>query len=282
MVQPQRIAIAVAALCAALVSLSASAVAAVPAPQGTLTGLEYKQLTAQLAALNKFDHNKRETWKQGYAACDKVGRSTALLSSIRTNCETIMGLDQALGGFYVEAIRCSASSTTTTGTTTTTTPAGTTTTGTTTTGATTTGTTTTGTTTTGTTTTPGGLSHTDLQLLACLEPEYAVISRAATAVYNVQLAMRNQVLARHFVGRCLLTLAPRHSDIELLARFVSTSRQLAADVAKISKVFAGTLPASALNGQQIEKDARAFSNSGRAISKTSRPTKLSVCPHEPA
>jgi hypothetical protein len=244
-----------------------------------LTATEYKQLTQQLAALKKFDHNKRATWKEGYAACDKAGQSTALLRTVRTNCNTALGLDQAFNGFYAQLARCSAFSTTTTGTTTTTTPTGTTTTGTTTTGTTTTGTT--GTTTTGTTTTPGGLSSTDLQFIACLEPEYQVISRAAKSVYQIQAVLRSQVLARHFVGRCLLTLAPRRSDLQRLRRFVSTSKQLAADVAKISKVFAGTLPATDLNEKQINKDAKAFNNAGQAVSKTTRPQKLSVCPHEP-
>jgi hypothetical protein len=123
------------------------------------------------------------------------------------------------------------------------------------------------------------LTSADLQIIACLEPEYQVISRAAKSVFDVQVALRDEVLARHFAGRCLLTLAPRRSDLEVLRRFVSTSKQLAADVSKISKVFAGTLPASDLNETQINKDAKAFSDAGQAIGKTSRPQKLSVCPH---
>jgi hypothetical protein len=274
MLRSTRIAIALAAICAVVIAMAGSAVAAAPAPNGSLTASEYKQLTAQLVALKKFDHNKRATWQEGYAACDKVGQSTALLHSIRTNCNTVLGLDQALTGFYTQVARCSAFSTTTTGTTTTTTPTQTTTTETT-----TTGTTTTGTTPRGTTTTTGGLSNAELQFIACLEPEYQVISRAAKSVYDVQVALRGQVLARRFGGRCLLTLAPRRSDLELLHRFAATSKQLAADVAKLSKVFAGTLPAGAVNTSQINKDAKAFNNAGDAIGKTSRPQKLSVCPH---
>jgi hypothetical protein len=269
MLRSTRTAIALAAIGAVVISMAGSALAAAPAPNGSLTASEYRQLTAQLSALKKFDSDKRATWREGYAACDKVGQSTALLHSIRTNCNTVLGLDQALEGFYAQVARCSAFTTTTTGTTTTTTPTQTT----------TTGTTTTGTTTTGTTTTPGGLTSAELQLIACLEPEYQVISRAARSVYDVQMALRDQVLARRFVGRCLLTLAPRRSDLEHLKRFVSTSKQLAADVTKISKVFAGTLPASAINTSQIGRDAAAFSSAGKAVSKTRRPQKLSVCPH---
>jgi len=269
MLRSTGVAIALAAICAFAISMAGSAVAATPAPNGSLTATEYKQMTAELAALKKFDHNKRATWQEGYAACDKVGQSTALLHSVRTNCNTVLLLDQALVGFYTQAAKCSALSTTTTGTTTTTTPTQTT----------TTGTTTTGTTPSGTTTTPGGLTSTELQFIACLRTDYQAISLGAQAVYKVQVALRHQVVARHFAGRCLLTLAPRRSDLKVLKRFAATSKQLAADVTKISKVQAGTLPASAINTSQINKDSKAFTSAGDAISKTSRPQKLSVCPH---
>ncbi len=261
MLRPHQIVIAVAAVCAFAVSASATAVAAVSAPKGTLTADEYTQLTKQQVALKKFEKDKRATWNQGYAICDKLGQSTKLLSSIRSNCNTAMGIDQALSGFYAQIERCTAFSTTSTTTTPTgSTTTGTTTTGTTTTGATTTGTTTTGTTTTGTTTTgtTGGLGTAQLQLISCLEPEYVVISRAAKSVYESEAELRSQVLARDFMGRCLITLAPRRSDLQVIKRFVTTSAQLAVDVKLISKVFAGTAPASQLNEAQINRDAKAF------------------------
>ncbi len=277
MLRPHRIVIAVAAVCALGVSASATAVAAVSAPKGTLTADEYTQLTKQQVALKKFQKDKRATWNQGYVICDKLGQSTKLLSSVRSNCNTAVGIDQALTGFYAQIARCTAFSTTST----TTTPTGTTTTGTTTTGTTTTGTTTTGTT-TGTTTTgtTGGLTTAQLQFISCLEPEYVVISRAAKSVYESESELRSQVLARDFVGRCLLTLAPRRSDLQVMKRFVTTSTQLAADVKLISRVFAGTVPSSRLNEAQINRDAKAFDVAGAAIAKTSRPQNLAVCPHE--
>jgi hypothetical protein len=271
-----RIAIAVAAVCAVAVSASASAVASTPAPRGTLTAIEYTQLAESMAALKKFNHNKKATWKEGFAACDKLGQSTALLRSVRTNCNMALGLDQALYGFYTQFARCSAFQTT--GTTTTTTPTGTTTTGTTT-GTTTTGTTT-GTTTTGTTTTPGGLDTQQLQFLACLQPDYALISRASKTIYASQEALRQAVLARHFVGRCLLTLAPTRAEIDVMKRLVSTTTQLAADVLQVSKVFSGALPASDLNTVQIEKDAAAESAVGAQLDRLKRPQNIAVCPHE--
>ena len=102
MLRSTRIAIAIAAVCAVAVSASASAVAAAPAPSGTLTAVEYTQLSKSMAAIKKFSHSKRATWNQGYAACHEVGQSTALLRSVRTNCDTAIGIDQSLVGFYAQ------------------------------------------------------------------------------------------------------------------------------------------------------------------------------------
>lgn len=271
MLRSLRTAVAIAVLCAISVSLSATAFAATPTRKATLTATEYKQLTQQLAALKKFDHSKRATWNQGYAACRKAGQTTKLLRSVRVNCDTVMGYDQSLVGFGADAERCTALSTT--GTTTSTTPTGTTPTDT------TTETTTTGTTTTGTTTT-GELTATQLQVLACLMPEYDAISRAARSVYTSQAGLRQQVLARHFIGRCLLTLAPTRGELQELKRFVASSKKLAADVTLISKVSAGQVPASQINEVQIDKDAKAFGQTGQAVYNAKRPQKLSVCPHQ--
>jgi hypothetical protein len=236
--------------------------------------------------LKKLLKKKNLTWNELYAACHTVGQSTALLKSVRSNCDTGIGIDQSLGGFYSDLERCSALSTTTT--TTTTTPTTTTSTGTTTTGTTTTGTgtttTATGTTTTGTGTTTttgvGTLTPAQLKLYACLEPEYAVIGRAAESVYQAQAALRSQVLARKFVGRCLFTLAPTTAQLKALKRFAATSKLLAKDIALLSKVANGQEPASAVNGAQIEKDASAFDTAGTAYAAIHRPQKLSVCPHQ--
>lgn len=281
MLRSIRIATAVAAVCAVTVSASATAMAAAPPPRGTLTAFEYKQLTQELTAIKKFFHSKRATWNQGYAACHDVGQSTALLRSVRTNCDTVLGIDQSLVGFLSDLERCAAlsTSTTTTGTTTTGTTTTGTSTGTTTTGA-STGTTTTGTTTSTTPSTTNQFTPAELQLFACLQPEYAVISRAAKAMSVTQAGLRQQVLARHFVGRCLLTLAPTHADVELSVRFASTSKRLAADVDKLTKVSNGQAPASSINYQQLKNDSGAFSRSSAALSRVKRPQNLAVCPHE--
>jgi len=287
MIRSVRIALAAAAATAVAVAATVPAVAAAPGPKGTLTATEYTQLLAQQAAFKKLKHSKHLTWNDFYAVCHQVGRSTLLMQAIRTNCETGVGVDQSLLGFYSDAARCSALSTgtttttTPTGTTTTTTATGTTTTDTTT--GTTTGTTTTGTTTTGTgttTTTTGTLSPTDLKLFACLQPEYAVISRAVKAIYGSQVTLRKQVLARDFVGRCQLTLAPTKVQLSDLERWTVTAKQVAADVMLISQVAGGQQPASALNGTQVEKDTRAFSDTARAFERIRRPQVLSVCPHQ--
>jgi hypothetical protein len=272
-----------AAVGALAVTPAATARAGSGPPKGMLTGVEYRQLSAEQAAFKRLEHDKRATWNEVYAACRKVGQSTALLRSVRANCDTGLGIDRSLAGFFTDAERCAAlsTSTTTTSTTTTTTPTGTTTTGTVTTGTTTTGTTGTSTTGTGTTTTGSSgalLTPAELTLFACLQPEYAVIGRAAESVYRAQSGLRSQVLARDFVGRCRLTLAPTTRQLRVLDRFVAASRQLAADVALITKVATNQAPESVLNGDQIKSDSVAFNTAGRAFSRLHRPQRLSVCP----
>jgi hypothetical protein len=276
MIRSARIALAVAAATAVAVAAAVPAVAAAPAPKGTLTATEYNRLSVEQVAFKKLRHKKRLTWNDFYAACHLVGRSTHLLRSVRANCDTGVGIDQSLAGFVADVERCSALSTgTTTGTTTT--PTGTTTTGTTTT---TTGTVT-GTTTTGTTTTAtGDLSPTDFKLFACLQPEYAVIARALKAVYAGQTVLRHQVLSRDFVGRCLLTLAPTTRELTLLKHFVSTAKQLAAEVERITKAADGATPPSSIDATRIEGDSVSFNKAGKAFESIKRPQKLSVCPHQ--
>jgi hypothetical protein len=282
MTRSLRTTIAVAVAMALSVAIVVPAMAAATAPRATLTSTEYTQLTAEQVAFKKLDKKKNLTWAEFYAACHTVGQSTALLKSIRSNCEAGIGIDQSLDGFYADVERCAALSTptTTTGTTTTgttTTGTGTTTTGT---GTTTTGT---GTTTTGTGTTTtgaGSLTPAQLKLFACLQPEYAVISRAAASVYQHQATLRRQVLVRKFVGRCLLTLAPTTAQLKALTRFAATSKQLAKDVGTLTKVANGQEPASTIDGTQIDKDATAFDVAGKAFGAIHRPQKLSVCSHQ--
>jgi hypothetical protein len=281
MIRSIRIAIAVAAATALSVAMAVPAMAAA-APKDSLTSTEYKQLIAEQADFKKLDKKKNLTLTELYTACHAVGQSTQLLKSVRTNCETGLGFDQTLASFDSDLARCEALST---GTTTTTTPTGTTTTGTTTTGTgtTTTGTTTTGTTTTGTGTTTtgsGGLTPADLKLFACLQPEYAVISRAVRSIYEGQTGLRTHVLARDFVGRCLLTLAPTTTQLKALKRFASTSKQLSADVSLITKVANGRAPVSTINDKQVESDSTSFAAAGKAFESLHRPQKLSVCPHQ--
>jgi hypothetical protein len=273
-----RTAIALALAMALSVAIVVPAMAAATAPKGSLTSTEYSQLTAEQADFKKLDKKKNLTLAELYKACHLVGQSTPLLKTIRSNCEAGLGFDQTLIGFYSDVARCGALSTgTTTGTTTTGT--GTTTTGTTTgTGTTTTGTTTTG---TGTTTTStGALTPTELKLYACLQPEFAVISRAVGAMYHDQAKLRSRVLARDFVGRCELTLAPTLAQLKALKRFLSTSTQLSKDVSLITKVANGQAPASSIDETQIEKDGTSFDSAAKAFSALHRPQKLSVCPHQ--
>lgn len=267
-----RTAVAAAVMLAIAVSSAIPALAAARGPKGTLTPIEYKQLLAEQAAFKKLRHNKHLTWNDIYAVCHLVGRSTDLSQSVRSNCDTGVGIDQSLAGFYSDIERCSALSTGT-GTTSTTTPAATPTTTTTTTpAATPTG--------TGTTTTTAGLSASDFKLLACMQPEYAVIARALKAVSTSQARLRAQVLARDFTGRCRLTLAPTTRGLALLRRFAATAKQLAADVEQITQVANGSAPSSSVNTAQVQADSLSFATAGRQFEHITRPQNLAVCPHQ--
>ena len=264
--------LAIVAAMAIAVATAIPALAAAPGPKGTLTALEYKQLLAEQAQFKKLKHDKRLTINDLYAACHLVGQSTELARSVRDNCVTGLGVDQSLVGFYRDVTRCAALSTSTTTTpTTTTTTASTTTTSTTTTA---TGTTTTGTTTTGT------LSASDFKLLACMQPEYAVIARALKAIDTEQLKLRDVVLARHFSARCVSTLAPSIKELRVLKHFASTGKQLSADINQITKVANGTAPSSSVNDSQVEADSLAFDSAARQFDQIKRPQNLSVCQHQ--
>lgn len=271
MLRSIRIASAVAAACAVAISCSATAIAAAP-PRGTLTGTEYRQLSQELVALKRFLHGRTVNWNRGFAACNRAGRSTALLRSQRAGCAAGIGFLESLLNFYADAQRCAALATSTT-TSTTTTPTTTAPTGTT-----TTATTTTATTPTPTTTTPS-FNGTELKVIACLQPEYQLISRTTRNIYRADSALRRQVLRRGFVGRCLLTLAETPSELRLERRFALTSRRLSADIALLSKVADGQAPPSAVNATAIEHDAAQFGQTGRVLLRQRRPQKLAVCPH---
>ncbi len=248
------VALVTAGLVAGVVAASATAGQAARVRRGELTAIEYRQLGAELIAFRAAARAGTLTWSELYAACRKVGEATALLRTIRGNCDTGVGVEQALAGFNADALRCAALTQTTTGTTS-------------------------STTTTATPSATAALTSSELSLIACLEPEYVAISRGAGSLYRAQSALRRQVLRRGFSGRCLITLAPTVVELRREHRFLSTSTQLTHDVRLISRVSAGTLPASALNVAQTTADAKAFVAAGRAVVGTHRPQNLAVCPH---
>ncbi len=239
--------------------------------RGVLTAVEFRQLSTEQARFRTLEHRRQLTWNDLYALCGTVGHSTRLLQRVHANCESGVGIDRALSGFFGDLQRCAALST-----------------------ATTTGTTTTGSA-TSTSTTPAGpgappvttpagaasppLTAPELKLFACLEPEYAVIGRAVRATYAAQTALRAQVLVRGFSGRCRQTLAPSSEQLTALRQFVRTSRRLAADVALISRVADGTAPASVLSDAKLAQDSAAFTAAGRDFERLHRPQTLAACPH---
>jgi hypothetical protein len=230
-------------------------------PRGTLTAVEYKELTQQQAAFKLVLKSKSGTWTQANAAS---------VTTLR-----------ALTNFGVDAEKCSAaaakSTTGTTTTPTTTTPTTTTTaTGTTTTAT----TTTTGTTTTGTTTTPGIPTGAALQEIVCLNSDYQALGHAAKAMYPADKAARKQALRRGFKGKCLATLVATPAQLRHEEQFVFATTHLAADVEVLTKVSRGQAPPSRITAVQLEDDAVSFEQASKVFLDENGPQKLSVCPHQ--
>jgi hypothetical protein len=267
----KRFVIRLSAACAATaICMSASAAAAVP--KGTLTSTEYKQLSIATAALNKSASAKSVNWSKARAACARVGKTTALLSTQRATCFDSVNVLDALASFPAEQRRCPKSTGTTTGTTTT----GTTTTGTTTTL--TTATPTSGTTTTGSSTTAADSAV--VGLMICMSPHYQALARDAKAIDRADISARKDVLARGLSGSCLATLAPTPADLRTVKRFASSTAKLADDVTLLIKVTEGKAPASDFNQAQIDNDVKQFENSATSVLDEHGQQKLSVCPHQ--
>jgi hypothetical protein len=239
-------------LCAAATCISAPVAAA--APRGTLTAAEYEQLAAATAALNKSASSSAVDWPRARAACNRVSKTTALLSSQRATCFRTVNVLDALASFPGEQRRCPKSSATTT-----------------------TGTTTTGST---TSTTPTSADSAVVRLMICMNPHYQALSRDAKALDRADIAARKQALDRGFSGACLTALVPTPAELRTTKRFASSTEKLAADVTLLIKVTEGKAPANDFNQARIDNDVKLFENSATAVLVEHGQPKLSVCPHE--
>lgn len=237
------------AICGAVI-VCTSASAAGATPKGTLTGAEYKQLSAGMTALNRSVGTKSVDWPRARAACRAVGRATDLLRTQRATCLSSIATLESLAGFPSEQRACSTRIKTTTTTQTTTT----------------------------TTTSAGDAGM--IQLLVCMSPRYQVLARYSKELDAQALAARRAVLARGFSGSCLAALAPTHTDLRNANLFASSTRRLAADVRLLIKVTQGKAPTSDFNQAKIDHDVRQFERSASAVLDEHGQPKLSVCPHE--
>ena len=253
MLRATRTAITLAAICGATALCLCGSALAAPT-KGTLTSVEYKQLSDATAALNRSATSKAINWGKARAACRLIRGGGALLHTQRTSCLDSMNALEALANFPSEQARCVAAATGTTGTTTT------------------------GTTTTGTTTGPARSSV--IRMIICLDPRYQALDRYAKAIYSSDTAARKQALARDFKGTCLATLASTPADLKKERLFASSTAKLAADVTVLIKVTKGKAPPSDLNQTQIDNDVAKFETSARAVLNEGGPQKLSACPHE--
>jgi hypothetical protein len=248
----RHVAALVVALCATAICVSASVAAA--APRGTLTATEYQQLAVATAALNGSASSSTVDWPKARAACNRVSKATALLSTQRATCFGTVHVLDALASFPGEQRQCPKSSaTTTTGTTTTVT-------------------------TTSTTTTSADSAV--VRLMICMNPHYQALGRDAKAIDRADIAARKQALARGFSGGCLAALVPTPADLRTAKRFASSTEKLAADVTLLIKVTEGKAPANDFNQTRIDNDVKLFEHSATAVLVEHGQPKLSDCPHE--
>jgi hypothetical protein len=260
-----------------------SAVAATPPghgpAKGTLSAVEYSELTHAQAGFAKVLKSKNGTFNELVAACRKAGVADSLLKTQRQSCLDVITTLEAFEKLEVAAPRCaklSAPPTTTTGTTTTPTTTTGTVTETTTTVTTTTVTTPTATTTTGTT--PSAAEETAVLQVVCLNPEYQGLSRAAKTLYPADVAERKQAVRRGFKGLCLATLVDTPKQLRAEENFSFTTTHLAADVAALAKAGAQA-PTTNITAIQVQDDAASFAEATKTFLSENGPDKLSVCPH---
>ena len=261
MLRATRATLTIATICGVLAAIASAPAMARPA--GTLTHVEFKQLSAAMAELSTSANNKSVDWVKARAACHRIGRVTVLLRTQRTSCLNSMSALEALANFPAEQTKCAVTASPKTGTTT--------------------GITTTGTTTTGTTTTTGATTTSAqsavIRLIICLSPRYHALGRYAGALYKSDDAARKEAVARGFIGACLATLASTPTDLQKEKLFASSSARLAHDVTVLIKVTRRQAPTTDLNQVQIDSDVNRFATAARAILDENGPQKLSACPH---
>jgi hypothetical protein len=261
MIRALTVATTIAAMCVTLAAYGPSAATAAPM-QGKLSATEFKQLSAQVAGLESSLTGKSPSWAKAAAACRRVGVSTPLLKTQRENCLASIGTVRALLRFTVDQTKCASVSSlgaTEAAASTATTP----------------------TTFKAPAPTPGagGLSAAKLKTLSCLNSDYQALSRLARTMYTSDVAARQQALARGFKGLCLRTLADTSADLRLEGGFAATAKDLAADIATLTKVSQGKAPASTAKGLHTLRDAKTFGTQVTKLLAENGPDKLSVCPH---
>jgi hypothetical protein len=232
------------------ICMAASAQAVVS--KGTLSGAEYRQLSAATVALNRSASAKAINWAKAHAACRKIGGATTLLKSQRTSCLDSMTVLEALENFPAQERRCAASIRA---------------------GA---GTTTTGTTTTSTSTATAPV----IRLMVCMSPRYQRLGRDAKAFYTADIVARKQAISRGLTGSCLATLVTSPANLKKERLFAAATGRLAADVKLLIRVTEGKAPTSDFSQTKVDSDVKRFETAATAVLAEKGPQKLSTCPHE--
>ena len=211
-------------------------------PRGTLSGVEYRQLSVVTAALNISASSKSINWTRAHAACARTGRATALLRTQGASCLDNLGVLEALTKFPAEQRRCATATKSATSST--------------------------------------QAAPAAIRLMVCMNPHYQALARDARAVYTADTAARKQTLLRGFTGSCLATLASTPADLRKERQFALASLKLAADVKLLIRVTDHKAPASDFSQARIDADVRRFETSATAVLAEHGEQQLSSCPHQ--
>jgi hypothetical protein len=212
-------------------------------PPGTLTSLEYSQLSEMYSGL--LNTTTGTNWKALTAACEKAGSSTPLLATQRSSC-----VDQISTLSYIETVssaqkKCDSAIAARSGA-----------------------------------ARPATVEDlAAMQEIACLNPEYQELGRLAGASYAQDVAARKVAIARGFTGVCLATLVDTRSQIATVHQFALTAERVAQDAGGLTKLAAKRALPRPAEITHFESDSTAFGQAFEAMTRLSGPTKLSVCRH---
>jgi len=243
MTRPRTAALVALAVCGVVGFWIPLAAGATP-PRGSLTRLEYSQLSKMYSGL--LSTAKGTDFTTLTAACEKAGTSTALLATQRSSCVAEISTLSYIETFSSAEKKCDTAIAARAGA-----------------------------------ARPATIQDLEaLQRIACLNPEYQQLGHLARASYTQDVAARQAAIKRGFTGVCLATLVDTASQLQTDHQFALTAERMAADAGSLTKLAARRALPTTAEITQFANDSTAFGKAFTAMTKLSGPTKLSVCRHQ--